>query len=290
MLPTRLLMCAAISAALAWPTSAFGWTWPVQGPVLRPFLLGRRSVRGRPASRNRHRIALGGIGARACSRSRLLRRDRPRRRQDRLDPDRGRLLGHRPASRLRGGSAWRLDRGGRADRHGRPKRRGRVVGALRLSGRAAKRRAERVPGSAPFLAAARGCAELAACERGATGSCRFRGGPGGAWPSRRSARPRQTLRRPVSGVSSMRRRWTSPLLPRASLPTSQQPFMRPPCERPSAGPAAVAARRRRPIRSSARPRRRLVPGSTRLGRTSDKTRRGSGRARACKRRPSARFP
>ena len=40
MLPTRLLMCAAISAALAWPTSAFGWTWPVQGPVLRPFLLG----------------------------------------------------------------------------------------------------------------------------------------------------------------------------------------------------------------------------------------------------------
>jgi hypothetical protein len=140
----------------------------------------RRSVRGRPASRNRHRIALGGIGARACSRSRLLRRDRPRRRQDRLDPDRGRLLGHRPASRLRGGSARRLDRGGHADRHGRPKRRGRVVGALRLSGRAAKRRAERVPGSAPFLAAARGCAELAACERGATGSCRFHSGPGGA--------------------------------------------------------------------------------------------------------------
>jgi hypothetical protein len=40
LLPTRLLVCAAISAALAWPTSAFGWTWPVQGPVLRPFLLG----------------------------------------------------------------------------------------------------------------------------------------------------------------------------------------------------------------------------------------------------------
>jgi len=131
-------------------------------PGTAALLARRRSVRGRPAPRNRHRIALGGVGARACSRSRLLRRDRPRRRQDRLDSDRGRLLGHRPASRLRGGSARRFDRGGRADRHGGPKRRGRVVGALRLSGRAAKQRAERLPRSAPLLAAARGRAELAA--------------------------------------------------------------------------------------------------------------------------------
>ena len=109
-------------------------------------------------------------------------------------------------------------------------------------------------------------------------------------PSRRSARPRQTLRRPVSGVSSMRGRWTSPLLPRAPLPASQPPFVRLPCERPSDGPAALAARLRRLVRSSARPRRRFVPGSTRLGHISDDPGCGSGRARACKRRPSARFP
>jgi hypothetical protein len=109
-------------------------------------------------------------------------------------------------------------------------------------------------------------------------------------PSRRSAPPRQTLRRPLSEASSMRRRWTSPLLPRASLPVSQQPFMRPPCGRPSAGPAAVAVRPRRPIRSGARPRRRLVPKSIRLGRISDDPGCGSGRARAWKQRPSARFP
>ena len=36
----RLLVCAAITAALAVPASALGWAWPVQGPVLRPFLLG----------------------------------------------------------------------------------------------------------------------------------------------------------------------------------------------------------------------------------------------------------
>ena len=39
-MPVRLLVCAAIAAALAVPTSALGWAWPVQGPVLRPFLFG----------------------------------------------------------------------------------------------------------------------------------------------------------------------------------------------------------------------------------------------------------
>jgi hypothetical protein len=36
----RLLVCAGIAAALALPAPALGWAWPVQGPVLRPFLLG----------------------------------------------------------------------------------------------------------------------------------------------------------------------------------------------------------------------------------------------------------
>ena len=39
-MPVRLLVCAAIAAALALPASALGWAWPVQGPVLRPFLFG----------------------------------------------------------------------------------------------------------------------------------------------------------------------------------------------------------------------------------------------------------
>jgi hypothetical protein len=108
-------------------------------------------------------------------------------------------------------------------------------------------------------------------------------------PSRRSAPLRQTLRRPLSDVSPTRRRWTSPLLRRVTLPASRQPFMRPPCERLSAGPAAVAVRCRRPIRSGARPSRRAVPGNTRLSRISDDPACRSGRARACKRRPSARF-
>ena len=36
----RRLVVAAALVALAFPATAWAWTWPVQGPVLRPFVFG----------------------------------------------------------------------------------------------------------------------------------------------------------------------------------------------------------------------------------------------------------
>ena len=45
---------AAIASLLVVPVAA-GWTWPADGPVLRPFSLAAGRVRGGPAPRHRHR-------------------------------------------------------------------------------------------------------------------------------------------------------------------------------------------------------------------------------------------
>jgi hypothetical protein len=189
-------------------------------PSTASVLARRRSVRGRPAPRNRRRIALGGVGARACSRSRLLRRTVPvGGRTVSIQPRTA--TGHRPASRLRGGSARRLDRGGRADRDSRPKRQAELSVPYVIW--AAKRRAERLPRSAPLAVPG---AERAARER-AQPACAVQQRPGGAG-RRRSAPPRQTIRRPLAEVSSMRGRWTA----RSSSGTLPRPDSR------SCGPGA----------------------------------------------------
>ena len=190
----------------------------------------------------------GALGARARSRSRLASQGpSPSAAEPSRSSDRGRLLGHRPASRLRGGSARRLDRGGRADRDGRPKRRGRVVGAPRLSracGEAASRTATSIRSSScrgQRLRRAR--RPRARRNRLLSGSTAAPAEP--AKPAVGASAP-DARRRPLAEVSSMRGSVDKPAPSSASLLASRQPFVRPRCERPSAGPAAVAVRRRRP--------------------------------------------
>ena len=60
---SRLLaaVCAVGLASMVSTAGALAWTWPADGPVLRPFSVGPDPVCGRPAPRRRHRAQLGSV-------------------------------------------------------------------------------------------------------------------------------------------------------------------------------------------------------------------------------------
>lgn len=98
-------------------------------PAVRPR---KRSVRRRPAPRDRR--CRRSRCRRQCSRigNRLLRRDRAEGRQDTLDPDCRRVHSHAPASRLLPRSQGRRRDGGSHGGHGRDEWRARLARAVRL--------------------------------------------------------------------------------------------------------------------------------------------------------------
>jgi hypothetical protein len=166
------------------------------GPRAARVQLRPRSVRGRPASRYRHRSAVGRRSCRAGKRDRVLRRDGADGRQDAHDSHRRRLLRDAAPSRL----TWRWarrDRGRRRRRgHGRPERRAGVAGALRVPRRAPHLRPAGLPRPASLPAPARGrsarCAAHArACSLGGSGPgaavCASSGGRATRCSARRGA-------------------------------------------------------------------------------------------------------
>ena len=123
----------ALLAALVLSPGASAWAWPVDGPVLRPFVSD-----GDPYAGGQHRgIDIGaptGSDVRsAATWSRRVRRATAATGPLPDGPNRGRLVGHaRPPGLDRGA---RRDSGqrGRRRRHDRPERRARGDGAVRLS-------------------------------------------------------------------------------------------------------------------------------------------------------------
>jgi hypothetical protein len=99
----------------------------------RVLLRSRPPVRGRPAPRNRHRRPRRSSRRRAGLGNGLVRGHRPRRRQDRDDPDRGRLLRHARAPRVVRRAARSRSARGRACGDRRPERSARAGRPLRLS-------------------------------------------------------------------------------------------------------------------------------------------------------------
>ena len=148
----------ALLVLLVLAPSASAWAWPVDGPVLRPFV-GGRSVRGRPASRHRHRRPIRVGRALRGERDRVVRRAIAASGPVPDRPHRGWLLGHARPSRID-----RCDHGhaglrGRHRRHDRADRRRRRHRAVRVSRHPAHCRPERIPrpahaSSAPRAAAA----------------------------------------------------------------------------------------------------------------------------------------
>ena len=262
----------------------------MQGPVLRPFLLGDDPYAAGPAPRHRHRRPGGHAGARACGRGRLLRRHRPRR-----GPDASRSR-RRTATRSRCcisarsscGVARRSRRARRRD--GRPERRGRVARALRLSRRATSGGAERVPGSAAFPAARQRLPPGAPPATGAQPArCRFRARRPAACRVRRSRLPAPTLRagagRPRGEDGHRPRSFARASLGHA-LPT---PFARRRAGgRPSSrrAPAAAASASALDSGRARGARRRRVPRSARPARTTRNQARPRPRAARTRRPPA----
>ena len=112
----RLVVVSSTLFALLCPCGAQAWTWPIDGPVLRPFVFGSD-----PYAAGQHRgIDVGGdgrrVGARADCGDRLVRRVRSRGRSRADDPHGRRLLRDAPAARLDRRAARRRGRGRRTRR------------------------------------------------------------------------------------------------------------------------------------------------------------------------------
>ena len=71
--PLSTAIVIAIASLVVVPAAA-GWTWPADGPVLRPFSVTEDALRSRPAPRDRHRRGGRLARARARERNRLVRR------------------------------------------------------------------------------------------------------------------------------------------------------------------------------------------------------------------------
>jgi hypothetical protein len=161
-------------------------------PGSAPVLLRERPVRGRTASRDRHRLADRLDRRRARRRHRLLRRDGSDRWQDCDDSDSDRLRRHARPPRVDPCLAWHGDRGRSGRRDRRPERRTRYSRAVRLSrdsrglGRPGLPRPTSIPAAAPAAAGpARGgrsgaCAAGRGARAGRADSLARRGGDASA--------------------------------------------------------------------------------------------------------------
>jgi hypothetical protein len=153
---------------------------------------GRRSVRGRPAPRNRHRRRSGVGCRRAHGGDAVVCRVSARQRQERHYPNPRRLLGDADASRDDRRRARSGGGGACASRQRGAERRARVVGAVRPSRRAADGRPARVPrplalpaadaatAHRPSVAAAKPGGVAAAWRRAAAFRCGRGAGAGAA--------------------------------------------------------------------------------------------------------------
>ena len=131
-----------------------------------------RPVRGRPASRDRHRRRGRWGRRRPCGRNRLVRGLRPRRRTCGDDPDDRRPCGDAPAARLRRGGPRRRRRGGRPGGSGRRERGRGHDRATRPSRRSGGCGPGRVSRSTRLPAAIHAARHPAGARTGAgTGSC-----------------------------------------------------------------------------------------------------------------------
>ena len=119
------LVCVAgaLLWALAAGPSAFAWAWPADGPVLREFSVGGRQVRGRPASRNRHRGRQCARDTGTGRRRGHVRRPGADARLHRDDRDRRAQGVARPTSARFASAAGERRERGRSDRRSRPLRR-----------------------------------------------------------------------------------------------------------------------------------------------------------------------
>ena len=201
--------------------------------------LRRRSVRGRPASRDRHRRSDGLRRPFRRERGRRVRRTTAATGPVPDGPNRGRLVGHARPPRLDRGARRDSGRRGRRRRHDRPERRARRDGAVRLSGHPPHGGPERLRRPADASASRQAPEQpppVAAAVAGAgSGSARGRA-------SARSVALRPTAPRSSGGESTCRGR-------SAATPRRRQP-VRPASPTPSARvPLArgLSAARRAPI-------------------------------------------
>jgi hypothetical protein len=174
----------------------------------------RRPLRGRPASRDRHRGRGWRRAPRSRSRRRLLHRAVAARGALHHDSHSGRLLDHARAPRLDRRAHGDGGRGRRGRGHDRPERRGRVGRALRPPRRSPDRGSERL--RRPAVTSARATGEpVSAAPGGAAarlgGSPRGPAGPGGAAgsaaPIRWSVSPRHGRAFPRACTSRSRLAW-----------------------------------------------------------------------------------
>ena len=216
LLPVLLALQVGVQPALA-------WTWPVDGPVLRPFVDRRRPLRGRAAPRRGHRRS-GRSAVRApAQRDGQLRRDRAGRRPDGHDPDGDGYsvtLVHLGTS----SSPLSVGRRGRRGRNGRAERRPRARRAVRPSRHPPDGRRQRL-------------------RRSAWRSCpRARRRPQSPSPERRRAGTRAGRRAqdrsPGQGIHARARRASAARRARRSRPDSRRrPAERTAASRPARGPA-----------------------------------------------------
>ena len=151
----RLAVVSSTLFALLFPGGAQAWTWPIDGPVLRPFVFGSD-----PYAAGQHRgIDVGGAVGESVRApvggERVVRRIRSCGRSRADDPHRRRLLRDAAAARLDRRATRRRGGGGRARRRGRRELRRGNARAARAPRRAAHRRRgglprpARVPARAP---------------------------------------------------------------------------------------------------------------------------------------------
>ena len=152
MLMRRLVVVLRSLLALLLPSGAQAWTWPIDGPVLRPFVFGSRPVRG-----GQHRgidvgVTVGESVRAPVGGDRLVRGLGADGRARADDPHRRRLLRHARCSSARSPSQrGDAGRGRRARGDGRRERRRRHPRAARPPRRPPDRRRGRVPRPAAFL-------------------------------------------------------------------------------------------------------------------------------------------
>ncbi len=216
----RVLSLAVVAiAALTVVPAAAAWTWPADGPVLRPF-----SVAENEYAAGQHRGIDIGAAVRqrrplARRRHRLVRRLDPGRRPRADDPDRRRLRGDAAPTRLGRPRARERGRRRRGRRNGRRERGPRDECAPRPPRHPGRGRAERVrrPDAAASCADAsvrsRACACSRSCARVGAGVCARPGGreSGRAGRAGSQRRPRPRCRRRTRGRAGPRGRGATPL-------------------------------------------------------------------------------